>query len=609
MSDATYIRVSSDTQDVTRQRESIGQWSAKHGWTIGHFFEDSEGRNPRDQAAKRAGFQRMLDAVKTGLVKRIVVDSLDRFGTRDAYELGKFLTLLRDHGCQLWSVAQGHLTADDDATTLTNVLGALTSTREQKEKALRNIGGKVQKAKLGEYQGGYPPYGLDVVCFGGAVEKWRVHFVGHFERIKIYPTGKRETFSGKNNFPAKDATDVLRYRPTIDQARLEVVLSIFEWFATEAISPGQIADRLNALGKVTTVASPWNKVIVRQMLANPIYIGFPSWNKRAGSRFKEYVGGEIQDVTKTKGRKRTTDDYVQPSKQEFPPLIDSDTWDKVQAKLQATKQRTKRAPQVSELWLKGFLVCGHCNKPMRAVGPQPRMEYGTYICGTYGTYGKKNATGCRCHRVKHPVLEAIVDKYLSETGQEVGELVGVGADLFDDSLNNWLQTATERNRLWSKMQATASPPTSVESLFDIGSRYSLQDSEAVSAEIATKESELDAMLAGFARLTPAMQDRANAKMEGIAAEIDSLRSTLRDLSVDYASLSTELDARLATMNYAASLGDETGPRRAEALAKVVDKIVCRFRYTAAKSIIDSIEIVAVDQAKTCFPVGTPPGRD
>lgn len=606
MSDATYIRVSSDNQDVTRQRDSIGQWSTQQGWDITHQFEDSEGRNPRDQSAKRAGFQRMLEAVKAGLVKRIVVDSLDRFGTRDAYELGKFLTLLRDHGCQLWSVAQGHLTANDDATTLTNVLGAITSTREQKEKALRNIGGKIQKSKLGEYQGGYPPYGLDVVCFNDTSEKWRIHYVGHYKRFKIYPDGKREVFNGKNNSPAKDATDVLRYRPTIDQARLDVVRSIFEWFATEAISPGQIADRLNALDKSNTVATPWNKSIIRKMLSNPAYVGFPSWNKQAGSRFKEYVGGQIQDVVNTKGRKRSIVDHVKPSKQEYPPLVDSNTWDQVQAKLQATKQRTKRAPQVAELWLRGFLVCGRCNKPMRACGPQPRMEYGTYFCGTYGTYGKKNATGCRCHRVKHSTIEAMVDKYLAETGQEVGELVEVGADHFDDALCKWLETATERNRIWTRMNATAATPTSVENLFDIGSRYSPEDSEAITLEINAKEAELDAMLDGFARLTPAMQDRANAKMEAIAGEIESLRTTIEDLRIDYEGLSSELDARLATMNYAASLADETGPRRAEALSKVVDKIVCHFRYTKTKSFIDSVEIVAVDQAKSCFTIGTPP---
>src|SRR5690606_38540761 len=145
-----------------------------------------------------------------------------------------------------------------------------------------------------------------------------------------------------------------------DGSRLEVVRSIFNWIATESISPGQIADRLNALGETTTVGTPWNKAIVRKMLSNPAYVSLPAWNKSTGSRFRDDVGGEIQDVKQTKGRKRSPADYVQPAKQEYAPLVDAATWERVQSKLDRSKQTTRRAPQVSELWLKSFLVCGHC---------------------------------------------------------------------------------------------------------------------------------------------------------------------------------------------------------------------------------------------------------
>src|SRR5215813_13664064 len=116
---AAYIRVSSDKQDTTRQRESIERWGSVDLW-----FEDSEGRNPRDLAHKRQGFQRLLKAVEAGLVSTIVVDSQDRFGTRDAYQWGAFLTLLRDHDCKLYDASGKDLSADDDASVLTSTLGA-----------------------------------------------------------------------------------------------------------------------------------------------------------------------------------------------------------------------------------------------------------------------------------------------------------------------------------------------------------------------------------------------------------------------------------------------------------------------------------------------------
>ena len=69
-------------------------------------------------------------------------------------------------------------------------------------------------------------------------------YVGHYQRWKVYPDGKREQFDGKDNSPRKDPTDTLFVRPTIETERLKAVKQIFEWYATEAISPQQIATRL-----------------------------------------------------------------------------------------------------------------------------------------------------------------------------------------------------------------------------------------------------------------------------------------------------------------------------------------------------------------------------
>lgn len=605
---AAYLRVSSDNQDVARQRAAIEDWAERQDLEIAHWFEDSEGRNPRDQASKRVGFQNLLESVRAGMLNKIIVESQDRFGTRDAYQLGEFLTLLRDNDCELWSVQQGHLTADDDATILTNTIGALTSTREQKEKAARNVGGKVQKAKVGEYQGGYPAYGMCVACFNGK-EKWRVEWVGHYERWKIYPDGSREAFNGKDNFPAKDANDTLRYRPTHESERLDIVRSMFNWFANEDLSAGQIATRLNSMGITTTVGTPWNKQIVKPLLKNPVYLGLPAWNKRAASRFKEYVDGQIQDVDKkTAGRTRSTADYVQPEVAEFEPIIDRETWDKVQAKFEANKTGKRAPAQVSELWLKPFLFCGKCMKPMRAAKPQPRMDYGSYFCGTYGTYGKDNPTGCRCHRVKHDVIEAVVDKYLEEIGEPLTTLAECeDSALFDMTYREWAKATRKKNLLWARM-AEGVTDWEGEDWWNIDKHYEPSDTPELIAEIDAKESELDDMLAGFFKLSPALQDRANERMEALQAEIDALREQIEDLSTPWQDACKNARKRIEAVRFASSLSDETGPRKAEALRSVIDKIICHYRYTEKKSFIETIEIVPVSGDSVCFTEETSPGQ-
>lgn len=42
---AAYLRVSCDTQDVARQRDSIAAWAAREGMAIDTWFEDTEAKS------------------------------------------------------------------------------------------------------------------------------------------------------------------------------------------------------------------------------------------------------------------------------------------------------------------------------------------------------------------------------------------------------------------------------------------------------------------------------------------------------------------------------------------------------------------------------------
>ena len=296
---AAYLRVSGDKQDTARQERRV----EATGLPIAFWFRDNVGKNPRDQAHKRIAFQEMLRAVEADLIGKIVVDRQDRFGVADAYEWGKFITLLREHGTVLVDADGKDLSADDDVSVLTGTLGAITSTREQKEKAHRNVTGKLKLAAEGEYQGGYTPYGFDVVCFGpDGKEKWRMVYVGHFKRWRVWPSGDREPFDGKDNAPRKDPKDKLFLRPSIEEDRLKWSLEIFNWYADEEVSPKQIADRLNDFKVDPIFGEAWHKVTIANLLKNPAYIGMPAWNKRAASRFVEYRDGKVQEVSKANGR-------------------------------------------------------------------------------------------------------------------------------------------------------------------------------------------------------------------------------------------------------------------------------------------------------------------
>lgn len=627
---AAYIRVSSDKQDTARQEEAVKLAAKRLDVKIDHWFKDSEGRNPRDLPHKRKEFQRMMAAVEAGRLSLIIVDSQDRFGTRDAHQFGGFITKLRDNNCSLFDANGRDLSGDDDATVLTGTIGALTSSREQREKARRCIGGMIEHARQGKYVGGYPPYGMDVVCFGpDGKEKWRSVYVGHFDRHKIYPDGTCERFQGKDNSPQKDNADTLYIRPSVVTGRLDVVRQVFEWYATEAISPRQIANRLRELKVDPIYTMEWDKVRVSAMLRNPAYIGRPTWNKRGGSRFVEYTRGQIRELPRLgavrTGRKRETADMIALDKPQFDPIVDLKTWEAVQAKIQRLPAgRRGRSNQTAELWLRPFLVCGHCMKPMRATrGVDRQRTWPSYFCGTYGTYGSGNPTGCHCHRVKHERIETIVSDYIANVKPQVKQLlsavragdsklirqllrdaISAHSDLCDasaDAVKFFQQHATpDEKRQWKR---------SGESFWDLLDNVFDRIKPCIEREIANKERELDKMLDDFRGLAPVLRDRANGKMECALEEIKTLRSNLVGFRSQYGEAETELAARLKAIDRATdALRNPSSCRRKTAvIAEVVDKIVCHFEHTSTrprkrgqkrvnhgKSLLCKVEVHAAD---------------
>ena len=382
---AADLRVSSDSQTAMRQHKALGHLP------IEQWYEDSEGSNPRDKADRRPAFQRLLRDVEQGLVDTIYVAAQDRFGTKDAYEMGAFFDLLRRHNCKLLDAAGKHLNADDDATVLTSTIGALTSSREQREKASRVLTGKMTLARKGNFLGGYCPFGMDVVAFDAqGNEVWRVIYEGHDRRRRIYPDGREERFDGKKNRPPKALHETLKYRPSLIAERIKYVLLIFKWFITEAITAGQIASRLNDLGVSPVFGPLWHQGVVKYLLANPIYVGRPTYNKQSNGRFMEFSNGQVRAADRKSARKHHESDHIRPDGDEFAPMVDPETFDRAQAKLVAAKSRAYRAPRTAFLWLRGFVVCAKCGKPMRGLSGNAHngLQPG-YICAEYGRWGKR----------------------------------------------------------------------------------------------------------------------------------------------------------------------------------------------------------------------------
>src|SRR5690606_38312609 len=140
--------------------------------------------------------------------------------------------------CKLFDAAGKEWTGADIATIITAAVEGEKSKGEQTSKSHRVLGGKIAKARAGEWQGGPLKLALDVACYDrtSGKELWRVVYEGKNKRVKVWLDGHTERFDGPSNFPKVQPTEVLRIAPSRDKAKVAAAVSVFKRYATESIT-------------------------------------------------------------------------------------------------------------------------------------------------------------------------------------------------------------------------------------------------------------------------------------------------------------------------------------------------------------------------------------
>lgn len=604
---AAYIRVSDgEKQDPQRQRDDITAWAAKRGLTITHWYEDVHGRNSRDRSNDRVNFQRLMKDVEAGRVTWVVVNSQDRWGTAaHNHEFGYYATILLRNDCQLWSVTQGHLTAPDAATAFNTTASNVTARSELLTFGQRQISGKRTKAKQGEWQGGYIPYGFDVVCQDQAtgVERWRVVVLqmvptkGIWNRVRIYPNGTKERCDGKDRFPRKQDWEVFKLAPSVMEDRLTTAQEIFRLFASGSWSVRGLCKRLNERKIDPVTGEGWYQTRLTPMLKNPAYhVGNTVWGKNSHGKNAQYIGGEytVPPTVKGKpkaGRKNAKADWVFPTTTTA--IVDKTIWDEVQTRLDSKKATIKRGLRDERLWLAGLLVCHQCGQKMTGWsqgGPH-------YACTTYRKFGKSNPTGCKLNRVHQDRIAGLVNQYLEAIAPDVKELLATRDEpaLLTDVHK---KLATREQELWNVFGAMREyvrandrdrefiPNRRGYSLEDILNEYRAEydhDRERLEAELTAKEAELTDLVLKMNRIPTSAKNALAVQQKMIAdadAQVTELRSKLVPLTDQLDAAYSDLEAldKDLTAAQEAAPGDDAR-RKALTLRKVVERVVLHFSHT------------------------------
>jgi site-specific DNA recombinase len=365
------LRVSSDGQvntgydrdglSITAQREAAEDKAVQLDAEIVREFSDP-GKSAFVDLHKRTGFLEMLDELKrcnqheATRIDFVVVWASSRWA-RNAQDHFRTHALVRAAGARLVSITEPIIGDDTPESFLLEGIQAVNNQYESMRTGRAVKGGLLQKAKAGGTYGGFR--------------------LGYVRTIEQLPDG-REIGGIK-----------------LDPQRHHLISYAFQLYDSGEYSLSQLSAELYRLGLRSRATRRYA----------PGKIGVAAWQRMLRNPF--YAGWIVY--------KRGTPDE-QTFKGRHDPLIDQDTFDRVQSRLDEKRVAGER-PQVHSHYLKGSIFCGDCGQ---------RLSYGvsTNKVGAKYPYffcsARINGTVCAQRTNMAPkLIEAAIARYYGECPVEL----------------------------------------------------------------------------------------------------------------------------------------------------------------------------------------------
>ncbi len=200
-----------------------------------------------------------------------------------------------------------------------------------------------------------------------------------------------------------------------DPEKVKVAKWLFETYAFQDVGLRWLANDLNKRGVPGPRGGLWHVGTIREILKNETYAGDFIWPKRSMGKYHRISGTEIKprngksDVRCNEAAEQIRREGV------LPALVDRETWERVQVKLEERRERTTphKAKNMDRYILSGLLYCKHCGAKMYGQRSTSRKngktyEYEKYVCSTYHTKGREV---CGHHTIDQAgLLGALVER-------------------------------------------------------------------------------------------------------------------------------------------------------------------------------------------------------
>ena len=375
--DAIYARQSVDKADSLSIQGQIDLCRQKAGKEA-QIYQDKgySGKN-----TNRPAFQRMMEDVERGQIRKIIVYRLDRF-SRSIADFGRLWEVLKRHDVEFVSINETFDTSTPMGRAMLNIIMVFAQL-ERETTAERVRDNYYQRAKLGAWPGGPAPYGFDIGKLPG-------------------PDG--------NLLPG-----------LLPNEQAPVVERIFQDYAMEGASLGSVARALNADGIPAPKRTVWDNVSLSRLLHSPLYVMadedvylyYQGKGLDFANRLEEFDGLHAGMVVGK--RDRSAGKYQDRKEQHFSlsihyGLIPSALWLQCQYKLDANRQ-LGGAGRGKHTWLSGLLKCGCCGYSVKVNRDKDKYYL---VCSGRSNLGLCDASIRVDLRELEACVEAELEKLLAE---------------------------------------------------------------------------------------------------------------------------------------------------------------------------------------------------
>ena len=371
----TYTRVSTimqiDGYSLDAQKSRMKAYADYNNYEIAGEYEDV-GKSGKSIEA-RVEFNRMMDDIKSGKdgVSYVLVFKLSRFG-RNAADVLSTLQVMQDFGVNLICVEDGIDSSKDAGKLMISVLSAVAEI-ERENIRVQTMEGRIQKAREGKWNGGFAPYGYQLV------------------------KGQLE----------------------INEVEAPAIRVIFEQYVNTEIGANGISNYLENHGickiQRQNGKNPlFDAHFIRLILKNPVYCGKIAY----GRRKTEKVHG-----TRNEYHLVEQDNYILVDGLHAP-IVSEEVWQAAQVKLLATGKAAGAASKYEHVnrgkderthLLSGIVKCPVCGAGMYGNKSIKHKKDGTKYKDFF-YYGCKHRTMTRGHKCdyKRQLREELLDDAVAE---------------------------------------------------------------------------------------------------------------------------------------------------------------------------------------------------